>query len=308
MKVIYNIGRVKKAIPKAVLVIGIFDGVHRGHQKLIQKAVQRARALKGRTVVLTFHPHPVHVLHPEIALPYIISLAYRLKILDQLKVDICIVQEFTKKFSRLTPAGFIDRYLVKHLHPKEIFVGDDFRFGKDRVGSLQYFQNAGERHGFKVHVVESVKGAQRKIGSTLIRRFISSGQLKQASRLLGRPVSLLGKVVRGESRGTALGYPTANVFPDGEILPPLGVYAVYVRLGKERYKGMANLGRRPSFSTGHNPINIEVHIFHFHRRIYGQEIIIEFIKKIRNEKAFNVKEKLVQQLEKDERKARVILK
>jgi len=308
MKVIYDTGKIKKVLRKAVLIIGVFDGIHRGHQQLIRTAVRKARRWNAKTILLTFYPHPVQVLHPEIYLPYISSLKYRLKLIEELGVDVCIVQSFTKSFSRMTPASFIKDYLFTFIQPQVIFVGDDFRFGKDRSGSLEDFQALGGTFGFQVHAVKALKGGRRKIGSTIIRREIAQGNLKKAAAALGRPVSIFGQVVTGDRRGKTLGYPTANIFPDGEVLPPLGVYAVHVVIEGKKYGGMANLGRRPSFGGSMNPVNIEVHLFDFHRNIYGRNILIQFLKKIRNEKAFSSKEQLIAQLKRDELNVKKILK
>ena len=300
MKIIYGIGGVKKPFKKAVLAIGVFDGLHRGHQILIQRAIREARKIQGEAVVMTFFPHPVNVLHPEINLPLIVSLKHRLKLLADLGVDACLVIHFTKSFSRLTPEQFIQRYLLNGIRPKEIFVGDDFRFGQNRTGTLDYFQEVGKHFGFKVNIVQSTRGGQKTASSTSIRQLISEGNLSRVGQLLGRRVSIMGTVTKGEARGQTLGYPTANIDPEGLVIPPLGVYAVYVMIGPKKFSGMANVGVRPSFKSHNNRVNVEVHIFNFHKNLYSREIVIEFIKKIRDEKFFNTKEKLIQQLEQDE--------
>ncbi len=203
MKVTYGIGKVKKPFKKSILAIGVFDGLHRGHQELVLRAVKKARSLKLRAMVMTFFPHPVQVLHPTIKIPLIVSLNHRLKLIEALGVHDCVVINFTKKFSRLTPEEFVKDYLFQGLQPKEIFVGDDFRFGRDRRGSLDCFEELGKKYGFKVNAVHPVKGktGQNKISSTTIREFITQGKLAAAQQLLNRPVSLMGKVVRGDGRG-----------------------------------------------------------------------------------------------------------
>lgn len=305
MKVIYGIGKAKNSFKRPVLVIGVFDGLHLGHQMLIKRAIRKAKVLKAATVVMTFHPHPVHVLHPEVELPLIVSLPYRLKLIEDLGVDACIVIPFSKNFSQVAPEQFIRHYLVDYLNPQEVFVGDDFRFGQNRNGTLNFFEQAGHRYGFHVNVVHQVQDHHRKIGSTLIRQLIAEGKLHHARRLLGRYVSVMGKVSKGDARGKTLGFPTANIYPQNEIIPPLGVYAVNVIVGKMNLQGVANVGRRPSFKTKDNRVNVEVHILDFHKNLYGKEIIVEFIKKIRNEKIFNLKEKLIQQIQRDIHKVKV---
>jgi len=307
MDVIYDIKKIKVSA-RTVLVIGVFDGLHIGHQALIRKAVAKAKSIKGQVIVLTFFPHPVHVLRPDIYLPLIVSLPHRLKLIEYLGVKKCIVVRFTKAFSRLSPKSFIEQYLMKRIRPKEVFVGDDFRFGQNRSGSLDFFKQEGERRGFRVNVLHSVKKQQGKIGSTAIRQLIMEGQLQKAARLLGRDVSIMGKVIRGDSRGKRLGFPTANIDSGQVILPPIGVYAVRVILGAKVYEGMANIGHRPSFHSSNNRINVEVHIFDLKANLYGKEIIVEFIKKIRDERIFFSEQGLIKQLEKDEVKIRALFK
>jgi len=310
MKIIYKIGRVNQSFKKSVLTIGIFDGVHIGHKKLISKAVKRARHLKTKAVIMTFSPHPIHILHPELSLTFLTSLPYRLKLMEDLGIDACIIVRFTKQFSKLTPDKFIKHHLIKYLNPAEIFVGEDFRFGQSRQGGFDSFKEAGQKYGFKVKGVRPLidDHKNKKISSTQIRHHIDKGKLKAAAAFLGRNVSIMGEVIKGDARGKTLGFPTANIFSHNEILPPIGVYASQIIIGKRIYRGMSNIGVRPSFNTQNTRINIEVHIFDFNKNLYGKNIIIEFIQKIRNEKIFPSKEKLILQLKKDEIKARNILR
>ena len=307
MKVIRDLAQGKINFRNVVLAIGVFDGLHRGHQQLIKKAIARARKIKGTSMVMTFWPHPVHVLRPEIRLPLLVSLEHRLRLMRDLGVDVCVVAPFTLQFSRLSPKEFIEEYLVEEIQPVEVFVGYDFRFGHARSGGLDLFQKEGEEYGFKVNILGAVKGEHHVISSTRIRELISCGDLNRAARLLGRLVSLMGTVCRGDARGKTLGFPTANIHLTCEVIPPCGVYAVQVVFGKRKLFGMANIGRRPSFQKEDGRINVEVHIFNFHQKIYGQEIIVEFFKKIRDERMFNSKDQLIEQLKRDEKKARKLL-
>ena len=308
MKVIYGIGKVKKVFKNAVLAIGVFDGLHVGHQKLIKAAVKKAKSLGGPAIVMTFSPHPVQVLKPKDYLPFVVSLPHRLKLIEQLDVMACVVVHFTKRFSQVAAEEFVKNYLVERINPTEIFVGNDFRFGKDRRGTIEYFKEAGRKYGFKVNTVFPVKGGRSKIGSSRIRRLITDGKLYAAKHFLGRNVSIMGKVVRGDRRGKGLGFPTANIHPENSVVPPIGVYATYVVIDHKRFKGMANIGRRPSFKKKNNNINVEVHIFDFRKTLYGKEITVEFVKKIRNEKVFDLSEQLIAQLKRDEIRSRAILK
>ncbi len=305
MKIISASGRVSGS-KKTFLAIGVFDGVHRGHQSLIKRAVAKAKHQGAISVVVTFDPHPVHVLYPEIYCPLLVSLPHRLKLIKDLGVDVCMVIRFTKIFSKLSPEEFIQDYLIRKIHPREVFVGDDFRFGQNRSGDLNFFQAAARRYGFKVNIVSAVKEKSAAISSTRIRKLIAAGNIRAASRLMGRLVSVLGTVIKGEARGKDLGFPTANIDPDCDFLPPCGVYLVYANVYDQRLKGIANIGIRPSFDhQGKNgKIVFEVHILDFNKNIYGQEIIIEFIKRLRDEIKFPSQKELIGQIKMDERKAR----
>jgi len=307
MKVIYEIGKIKTVIRNAVLVIGVFDGIHIGHQELIRKAIKRAQKIKGKAMVMTFHPHPIHVLHPEKYAPLISSLSHRLYLFKELGVSACIVVKFTKQFAKLTPRHFIKKYLTQCMKLKEVFVGDDFRFGQNRLGTLDLFKEEGAKYGFKVNNVHPIleKGSKHhKVSSSHIRKLITTGRLKIVEKYLGRPFSILGTVVKGDQRGATIGYPTANIVPKNEVLPPLGVYAVRIYWKKKVYQGMANLGERPSFKRKNPFINVEVYIFDFKRSIYGEDITIEFVKKVRKEKKFASIDALKRQLSKDEKTIR----
>lgn len=315
MKVIYGIGKVNTTFKNTVLAIGVFDGMHLGHQALIKAAVARAKVLKGQVVVMTFAPHPVHVLRPDKYVPLIISLSHRLRLIKELGVHACVVVRFTKRFAQLLPEKFVKRYIVDHFKSQEIFVGDEFRFGAGRDGSLEFFKKQGVHFGFRVKgftpikidtVLKDFRASSEKIGSTIIRHCILQGQLFEAERLLGRPVTLSGKVIKGDGRGRQIGFATANIQPQNQVLPPMGVYAVHMHVANCMYMGMANIGVRPTFKND-QIVTIEVHLFDFKGRLYGKEICVEFNQKIRSEQRFSSKEALVCQLKKDEMQARRLL-
>lgn len=289
------------------MAIGVFDGVHHGHQLLMKKAVRRARPVGGTSMVMTFHPHPVQVLRPKEKLALIVSLPYRLRLIEQQGIDVAIVMPFTKQFSRLAPEEFIRRYLVEKLGVREVIVGDDFRFGQNRSGTLELFQQAGKKYGFKVHAIPASHGGRKTVSSTEVRRFIMEGDLVRAAKLLNRRVSLMGKVVSGDGRGRTLGFPTANINPANDVFPPSGVYIVYAHFDGKKHQGVANVGQRPSFKKS-KKINIEVHLLDFDGSLYGKEIIVEFFKKLRDEKKFSSPEQLIEQLRRDEQKARAFFR
>ncbi|MBF0521654.1 MAG: bifunctional riboflavin kinase/FAD synthetase [Candidatus Omnitrophica bacterium] len=311
MKVIFGIGKVKTHFPKAVLAIGVFDGVHLGHQALIKKVVQKAKEIQGEAIVLTFYPHPVSVLHPEANLKLLTPIQYRLKLLEALGVNTCIVVHFTKRFAALSPERFIKRYLLKHMNLSDIFVGGDFRFGHDREGTLDYFKKEGDIFHFHVHgigVIPVDRNHHSKISSSTIRQHILSGQIEKASKLLGRNVSLVGRVQKGDGLGKKLGFPTVNLYPKEEICPPFGVYAASVEIAGKIHDGMVYIGRRPSIRKVQHRVVVEANIFDFNQTIYGQEIVIHFMKKIRGEKKFTSPEALIQQIRKDKSQIRSFLR
>ena len=211
MKVMYGIGQIRKKLKNTFVAIGVFDGVHRGHQHVISQMVRRAKELGGKSVVITFFPHPVRVLHPEVKLPYLVSLQHRLQLIEKLGVQVCLVMHFTKKFSALSPETFVKKYLINQLGVKEVFVGDDFRFGQNRSGDLELFIDIAQRYNFYVNVVSELHQGRRAIHSRCLRELIVCGELAQAAELLGRRFSILGKVIKGDGRGKTLGYATANI-------------------------------------------------------------------------------------------------
>ncbi len=291
---------------RPILAIGIFDGVHLGHQCLIKEIVKKSRLIKGTSVVLTFYPHPYRVLKPKTYLPLLISLEHRLKLIADLGVDVCIVQEFTEKFSQTDKIAFIKNFLVKKINPLEVFVGKDFTFGRKRSGSVKILEALSNTYKYKTREIRSVIVDGKRISSTFIRKLIRQGKLNLASRFLGRPVSIFGKIVKGSRRGKILGFPTANIDYNHEILPPIGVYAVRLNLDKEKLLGVANLGLRPSFkkTERRNKVIAEVHIFDFDKNIYGRFAELEFIKRIRAEKKFKNRDNLICRIEKDLKETR----
>jgi riboflavin kinase/FMN adenylyltransferase len=308
MKVIFSNGQLKSPIKRAVIAIGVFDGVHLGHQKLIKNAVRRARRINGRSVIITFWPHPFHVLHPEVPLKSLTTLPLRLELIESLGADYCFVIRFTRRFSQQSPQQFIKNYLMKNFNPCEILVGDDFRFGQNRSGNIDLFREEGRKFGFSVKDLISVKAKGKKIGSSVIRQLIQEADLIRASKLLGRRVSVLSTVIRGDGRGRKLGFPTANLNVEHIILPLSGVYAVRVKMRKGKlYEGMANIGIRPSFSASEKKVHFEIHLFNFNKDLYGKEVFVEFVRKIRDEKFFSNTDDLISQLKQDERKARSTL-
>jgi riboflavin kinase/FMN adenylyltransferase len=306
MKIIFGIGGIKRPIVNCVLAIGVFDGVHRGHQALIARALAKAEKIGGKLYVMTFSPHPMSVLHPEENHKNIITLEHRLSLIARTGAAGCIVVPFTKRFAGLSPAHFVKNYLAGRIHPIDVFVGSDFRFGHDREGNLKLFSDLGKEYGFNLDIVHCVESEHLKISSTSIRQYVQDGELKKAAKLLGRNFSVLFKVSRGAGRGRKLGFPTINFYPKGIVLPPFGVYATRTHVGENIFDSVTYVGIRPMFESK-GRVGVETFIFDFEKMIYGKEVLVEFIKWIRPEKIFPSQEAFILQMDKDKMKARKIL-
>lgn len=307
MKIIRGLKNLKDGINGgSILTIGIFDGVHIGHRKIIREVVRRAKVLKAKSVVLTFDPHPSKILDPKGKVPSLASLEHRIRLIDSLGVDYLIILAFTRSLAAISPERFVKNILMRKLALKEIFVGENFYFGKGARASIKTLSMLSEDLGFKVRIIKPVRTDGHIISSTLIRRLIVNGAFSKASKFLGRPVSILGTVVKGLRRGRILGYPTANINPHHEAIPPSGVYAVKVKFKDRFLKGVLNIGVRPTFYKNTEAVEptIEVHIFDFDRKIYGDDLEIIFIKKLRDERKFKNRDNLVFQIRRDEEMAR----
>lgn len=290
MKVISGIGRVKK-IERPVVVLGVFDGLHRGHIRILKELTRYAKQVKGKSVVITFSPHPQGELH-------LYSLGRRIRLFEKIGIDICVVIRFTPSFARVSASEFIDNYLIKKIHPYSIFVGKNFTFGKGGRGKPSLLKKYAKRYNVKLKIFPICKIKGKSISSTYIRRLILTGQLSEAARFLGRPVSILGTVVKGSNLARYLGFPTANIKAHHEVSPPAGVYMVRVNLDNKTFNGICYIGSRPTFKT-HNAKHIEVHIFRFNKNIYARDLEIQFIKKIREERKFKSARQLTEQIKKD---------
>lgn len=308
MKVVHGIKNLKESIRGSVVTIGVFDGVHIGHKRVIDKAVSRARELRLESVVLTFDPHPAKMLEPRPSVPSLISLDHRIRLIGALGVDTLVVVKFTRKLAALSPERFVKDVLVRRLGAKCVYVGENFYFGAGAKAGVNKLKRIAAVFGVEVAEVQAVKVRGRIASSSLARALISKGDLDAASKILGRPVSVLGTVVRGSRLARELGYPTANINPHHEAIPPAGVYAVKVRLDKSYYKGVLNIGVRPTFYAPRDrETEIEVHIFNFKNNIYGRDIEVFFIKKIRDEFEFEGRGALIDRIKLDEKTARAIL-
>ena len=306
------------------LAIGVFDGVHLGHQQVIGQARDNARAASGVSVVLTFDPHPARVLHPDQAPPLLTSTTHKLRLIEQLGADACLLLAFDRAFAATSAETFLEQ-VAAHAHPlREICVGSRFHFGHERAGNVRLMEKLAPRFGFVVREILSVlddKGEM--ISSSAVRQHVLHGRLDRAAAMLGRPFSLLGTVVPGDHRGRSLGFPTANLNPHNGALPPDGVYAARVHLvgqasrlspapmdGRDAcptYTGVVNVGSRPTFAHPAPGRLIEVHLLDFDRDLYGQEIEVALVGKLRGEQKFPSAAALQHQIRADIAVARQIL-
>ncbi len=301
MKVIYGINNIGK-LKNPVVAMGVFDGVHLGHKMILKEAVAQAKRIKGSSVVLTFDPHP----QKEDSL---YSLEHRLNLFQRIGIDACIVVSFDQRFSRISAEDFIKDILVKKINPRYVYVGRNFTFGQNARGNFNLLKKTSAVYGFKLKVFGIIKINNRPISSTVIRKFILIGNLDKAEELLSRRVSILGRVGRGDCLATKLGFPTANIIPQHEILPPDGIYAVKVILKNRLLGGVCYIGTRPTFMKYLNTKSkrVEAHIFKFSANIYGQNLEIQFISKIRNDNKFSNPLDLIEAIKKDIKKAKNII-
>jgi riboflavin kinase / FMN adenylyltransferase len=288
------------------LTIGTFDGVHRGHQALIEAVVSRARATGRLAAVLTFHPHPVAVLSPGNAPRYLTTPGEKAALLERLDVDLLVLLPFSHQVAAIPASEFMER-VVFHLRPRELWVGTDFALGRNREGNVRQLRLLGRKLGYDTHQIQPVSEAGKPVSSSRIRELLRHGEVEEAGRLLGRYPTVSGEVVYGARRGRELGFPTANLEVRSErALPANGVYAVFAKLGADRYHGVANVGVRPSFDNGER--TVETHIFGFDQEIYGCDLVVEFVARLRDERRFSEIADLVRQMAQDSAKAQQILR
>ncbi len=302
---IYRSLRDVKPCPRSI-AIGIFDGVHRGHQAILGRMLEEARRLRARSMVVTFDPDPMKVLKPRVPHPILISLAHRLRFFEKLGVEETLVVRFDRRFSKIPHEIFLNKVLLEKLKMRSLTVGHDFCFGNGARGTTGYLEEKSRETGFGLTVQTPLKSGREVISSTRIRRLVETGNLKKAEKMLGRPVSVYGTVIRGRGRGVKVGFPTANLDPHHETLPPQGVYAAYGYLDHRRLKGVINVGPRPTF--GDSQKSLEVHFIDFHKNIYGREVELIFLSYLRGVKRFTDAAALKQAIARDIEKSKTLYK
>ncbi len=298
MKVIDGIPD-KRLIIHPVVTIGNFDGVHIGHQKILTVMSELAREKSGQSLVFTFTSHPRRVINPDVALKHIATLDEKIDAMSRCNIDYMMLLDFSQDIASLNALEFFNHYFIEMAGAREIVIGYDHAFGKNREGNMDFLTKLSLTTGIGITRIEEVLLNQKPVSSTWLRNEITAGNMKIASMLLGKRYGIRGKVVRGYGRGRGIGFPTANIVPlDPEkLVPGDGVYAVSVFTGGDEKEGMANIGFNPTY--GNRDRTIEANIFDFNSDIYEEEIVIEFHEKIRDEKKFESPEALIIQIRKD---------
>ncbi|HYC54579.1 MAG TPA: bifunctional riboflavin kinase/FAD synthetase [Candidatus Binatia bacterium] len=305
MRIVRSLERVAGSLRAPVVTIGNFDGVHHGHQVILQQLIRDAQACNAQSVVLTFDPHPVQVVRPQAAPRLLMTLGDRLATIARCRVDVTVVQRFSAQFAAIDADEFIRRFLVGILDAQKILVGHDLNFGRGRTGNVDTLIAAGSRYGFAVEVIGPVEVDGVAVHSSRIRELVSTGDVAAAARLLGRPHRVRGRVRKGAGRGKGLGFATANVAPRTPLPPGDGVYATLAYVDGQELDSVTSIGSTPTFGGGESVI--ETHIFAELDDLYGKPIAVDFLERLRDQQKFTSPAALVAQIEKDVAQAKAIL-
>ncbi len=325
MEIVEGSSSLRSELRTPIVTIGNFDGVHVGHQKIFQTVTRRAREMGGQSVCYTFDPHPQRIIAPDYCPPLLITRRKKIALIARQGIDVLIIEPFTHAFSQQSAEDFLTKVLHAQLAPKEVYVGHDFHFGKGRAASFASLQSMGEKLGFGVHVIEEVLSEDEEVSSSRIRRLVAEGKVEEAARLLGRAFTVEGTVIPGAARGHTLGFATANVEVENELLPADGVYAVFGRLGgppeqdprevagaamadplagKRLLAGVANIGFAPTFGARRRAL--EVHFLDVEGNLYGSHVEVLFLGRLREERKFSDAGALMDQIGRDVEAARRI--
>ena len=282
---------------ESAVTFGVFDGIHIGHQAVINTLRQRALQDNLMSVLVGFYPHPLAFLAPERCPSILTPLSKRVEILQQFGIDEIVMLSFDAQIASMSPESFVERVLLEKCRAKHVVVGYACQFGKNRAGNAERLVELSQGYDFDVSVVPPTEVDGAPVHSTRIREALAQGDLERSSQLLGRPYSLIGNVVHGDGRGREIGFPTANIETHNQVYPPNGVYAIRAKLEERWLDGVLNIGTRPTF----NGVNIQVegHFFNFNETIYGKPVEIFFVEKIRSERKFPSPEFLIQQIQRD---------
>lgn len=305
MQIYYDIETPAELFQESIVTVGVFDGLHIGHQAVIHHLLTQSEKFNLASVVLTFDPPPLAFLAPEKCPPALTTLPKKIEILERLGVDAVIFARFDSYLQQMSPDTFVQQVLLQRLHARRVIIGYDWQFGKGRSGNAAALKQLGKQYQFGVMIVGPIQLHGVPVHSTRVREAIASSNLDIVSELLGRQYSITGEIVRGEGRGRQIGFPTANIDAGNQMLPPSGVYAIQAKLEGCMFDGVTNMGTRPTFDG--EKFQIETHLFDFEKIVYGKKIEIFFIEKIRDERKFSNPETLIDQIKQDVVQAKAIL-
>lgn len=307
MEIYTQLTDIKRPFSKSYVTIGNFDGVHLGHHMLFSEVVGRAYREKGVSVAITFEPHPLKVLKPEIGIKFISTYEQKMELIELAGLDVLVVIPFTKEFAATTAESFVNEILVRRIGVRELVVGYDYAFGRGRQGDIPFLQEQGRLHGFGVTVVEPYYVDDLLVSSTKIRELVNQGRMQDVRKLLGRYYQIRGEVMVGKQRGGAVvGFPTANLhISEEDLCPKHGVYVTQVVYEGKCYGGVLNIGYNPTF--GEESLSVETHIFDFNEDIYGKKIKINLLRFLRDEQRFSGVGQLTEQIKKDIQQAKLVL-
>jgi len=306
MHIVYDLNELIGPLRNPVLTIGNFDGVHKGHLALFDKVMERAKAINGQSVIMTFDPHPIKVMNPGNGPPLITPVEQKLELISNAGIDVIVCLAFTLEFASMSAEDFVQDILTDRLGVREIVVGYDYTFGHKRQGDASLLREMGDKLGFRVHLTGPIHLDDAVVSSTSIRKLVQQGNLVDAKKFLGRDYQICGTVVKGKGRGgRLLGFPTANLEPVDELIPKRGVYAVTVRIDDKKYCGVANIGYNPTF--GDDALSVETHVLDFSENIVGRMIKVKFIQRLRDEKTFGDVKELSDMITQDIEQARELM-
>lgn len=312
MEVFFGIDTLPGHFRHSVVTLGAFDGIHLGHSKIISQTIKIAKQRSAKSLVITFNPHPRSVLSEKLnkgIVPILTTPKEKMKLLEEKKIDGILFLETTAELLEISPENFIRDIIVNQISAKEIVIGYNFKFGKDRSGDTDFLEKLGEKFGFSTKIIDRIMNNEKTVSSTEIRNLLTEGKIQTAQKLLGRAYSINGYVVRGSGRGTGLGFPTANIELKklNKLIPSNGVYFTKILLSGITHFGICNIGIRPTFHEKH--ITIEIHVLDLDgENLYGKEIVVIFLEKMRDERKFQSIEKLKEQITLDKSKGKQKIK
>ncbi len=309
MLVVEDFDELPSDLPPSILTVGVFDGIHIGHQEILKKIVSRSRTTSSTAGLLTFSPHPRKIIASEDAPPSLQTTKQKTEMLGNAGIDLLIRISFTRRLSLYTPEKFLEKILF-HPQIKEIYVGSNFRFGHRRTGNFELLKGMGDTHGIHVGMIKRIKLNGHRVSSTLIRKAVRDGDLRSATHMLGRPYQISGTIIRGEGRGQKLGFPTANIKVDNELIPLSGVYVTVSEVNGLKYPSVTNVGYRPTVQTPatHDQPVVESHLLEHSTNLYGLPIQTDFLTRVRPERKFDSLDSLQLQIDKDVKTATAYFK